>query len=643
MIGSESNLEILEGKCLGTGAFSQVYKCRLRSNSQLFALKVVDLSQTSKEDADNLRSEIDLHCRLVHPHIIRFYDSLQSGNMVYILLELAPKGCLFFYIHPKDGLPERLALRFFYQTALAVKFLHQQNLVHRDIKPENLLLDENFSVKLCDFGWSVLLDNPEEIRSSIAGTYQYMPPEIVFDRRHSSKADVWSLGVLLYEFLHGKAPFSGNSIDEMRQQFSKPNINIYNHISTETKELIKFLLKKNTNTRPNISQVLEHDAIRKNLSEISKPLTHEEMVLLVNNYRINTVGSSELDISHSLLRSLCYSMDHHAITGRPFTPAPVPSDVLWTIQTKSSISLDANTMPEERAQPPQTFQTIRAEERPKDSWIKKPQEQFEANVRQNRSRITLDKDYPVNQTLPIPHHNSTHGLSISYADPSTSMRLVELARRPKQSYQIGEQRSETLYKSFGSSTSDVRAKLSLNSFVENQIQQRREAETPSVGVAVKSIGSRTESPRPIVRNYASPFLEVKQEISNEALQNRVSELRKSSPAKPKDTFRRKDSSYSPKPMSGTSTNHSSRSRSRIVLNNFGATDLERLVKGPQNAQTVQPPSNYPQPPPIRTINPPSNVTSLNRSFSDANFFEDSRLARPDQNKNDVFSTRRIRL
>lgn len=636
MIGSESNLEILEGKCLGTGAFSQVFKCRLRSNSQLFALKAVDLSKTSKEDADNLRSEIDLHCRLVHPHIIRFYDSLQSGSMVYILLELAPKGCLFFYIHPKDGLPERLALRFFYQTALAIKYLHQQNLVHRDIKPENLLLDDNFDIKLCDFGWSVLLDNPEEIRSSIAGTYQYMPPEIVFDRRHSSKADIWSLGVLLYEFLHGKAPFSGNSIEEMRQQFSKPNINIYNHISTETKDLIKFLLKKNTNTRPNITQVLEHSAIQKNLSEISKPLSQEEVILLVNNYRINTVDSNELDISHSLLRSLCYSMDHHEITGKHFTPAPVPSDVLWTNQTKSSISLEANFLSDPRAQPPSTFQLIRTEERPKDSWFKKPQEQIDSNAGQNRSRITLDKDYLGQNTLP--QLGSIHGLSTSYADPSTSLRQVEIARRPKQSYQIGEQRSEALYKSFGSSTSDFRAKLSLTSFAEQQVQ-RREADATPLGVAIKSIGSRTESPRPIVRNFASPFLEVNKEAPCEPVQGRSSEFRKSSPVKPREAPRGKESSYSPKPMSGTSTNHSSRSRSRIVLNNFGATDLERLVKGPQ----TQPASGYPNQTLLRTVNPPSNVTSLIRSFSDANFFEDNRAARPEQNKNDVFSTRRIRL
>lgn len=74
--------------------------------------------------------------------------------MVYILLEYAKNKSLYNYIHPKNGLPEILALRFLYQTSLGIKYLHDQNIAHRDLKPENILLDEAFNVKICDFGWS---------------------------------------------------------------------------------------------------------------------------------------------------------------------------------------------------------------------------------------------------------------------------------------------------------------------------------------------------------------------------------------------------------------------------------------------------------------------------------------------------------
>jgi len=123
--------------------------------------------------------------------------------MVYFLLEYAGNGCMFFYIHSRDGLPESLALRFFYQTALAVEYLHNSNLIHRDIKPENILLDDNFNVKLCDFGWSCYLDD-DDYRTSVCGTYEYMSPEILGTRFHTNKVDIWCMGILLYELLHGE-------------------------------------------------------------------------------------------------------------------------------------------------------------------------------------------------------------------------------------------------------------------------------------------------------------------------------------------------------------------------------------------------------------------------------------------------------
>lgn len=156
----------------------------------------------SNADRINLRSEIKLHRDLKHANIIRFQDALQENNMVYLLLEYASNGCLFFYIHSREGLPEKLALRFFYQTALAVDHIHNLKLIHRDIKPENILLDENFNVKLCDFGWSCFLDD-DDFRTSVCGTYEYMSPEILGSRVHTNKVDIWCLGIFLYEMLHG--------------------------------------------------------------------------------------------------------------------------------------------------------------------------------------------------------------------------------------------------------------------------------------------------------------------------------------------------------------------------------------------------------------------------------------------------------
>ena len=102
----------------------------------------------------NLQTEIRIHRELNHPNIIKFYDYILEGSNAYILLEYAPKGNLYNYMHKVKDLSQAQIFNFFYQTALAVHYLHQNDILHRDIKPENLLLDNECNIKLCDFGWS---------------------------------------------------------------------------------------------------------------------------------------------------------------------------------------------------------------------------------------------------------------------------------------------------------------------------------------------------------------------------------------------------------------------------------------------------------------------------------------------------------
>lgn len=164
--------------------------------------KKIDLRKLSDPDRANLNFEIKLHKSLDHPNIVKFVDFHQVQYMVYMLVEFAHNNSLYFYIDSSLGLPENLALRFFYQAALSVQYLHEHKIMHRDLKPENLLLDTDFNVKLCDFGWACY-GSDKDARKSVCGTYDYMAPEIVTIREHSFKADLWSMGIILYELLHG--------------------------------------------------------------------------------------------------------------------------------------------------------------------------------------------------------------------------------------------------------------------------------------------------------------------------------------------------------------------------------------------------------------------------------------------------------
>ena len=170
--------------------------------------------------------------------------------MVYMLLEYAGNGNLFFYIHSLDGLPEQLALRFFYQTAKAIQFFHDRNIIHRDIKPENILLDSNFNVKVCDLGWGCVHD--EGFRKSICGTYEYMSPEIVLKRQHNNKVDIWCLGILLYEMLHGCPPFEAENFEDIHSKMKNFNVMIRDDLHPDTKAILQYMLKTNENQRYSI-------------------------------------------------------------------------------------------------------------------------------------------------------------------------------------------------------------------------------------------------------------------------------------------------------------------------------------------------------------------------------------------------------
>ncbi len=176
---------------------------------------------------------------------------------MYVLLEYASNGCLFFYIHSNKGLPEHLALRFLYQTAKAVKYLHENNFIHRDIKPENILFDKDFNVKLCDFGWSCELRDKQK-KKSVCGTYEYMSPEIVAQVPHDYGVDIWCLGILLYEMLHGKTPYKATNMKEIQNEIFKKKILINSALTKETKDLLKKILKPNPKKRINIDELLNH-------------------------------------------------------------------------------------------------------------------------------------------------------------------------------------------------------------------------------------------------------------------------------------------------------------------------------------------------------------------------------------------------
>ena len=160
-------------------------------------------------DTKYLKNEIKIQKRLTHPHIIRLYEYFQDEQNIYLVMEYAENGSLFFYIRKKmklNKLTERESFVFFFQTCIGIDYLHKNSIIHRDLKPENLLLDKRGNIKLCDFGWSA---KEQDVRNTFCGTLDYMAPEMLEKGKYDHRVDIWSLGILLFELLHGVAPFKG--------------------------------------------------------------------------------------------------------------------------------------------------------------------------------------------------------------------------------------------------------------------------------------------------------------------------------------------------------------------------------------------------------------------------------------------------
>jgi len=205
---------------LGKGNFSEV-KLAIHPKSKLqVAAKVIDLLRWNKE----YKNEVDILQKLKHPSIIGLLDSEKrcDGRGV-IYLEYQSDPTLNFYIHNVSTLSETVAVDVMHSLVDAVDYLHTVGISHHDIKPDNILFNcLNHTIKLFDFGLAVCVDPNKPYSRCNAGSPLYMAPEVLIHDTHNVfSADVWSMGICLYEVLVGKSPFwYCKDIDELEVEWS---------------------------------------------------------------------------------------------------------------------------------------------------------------------------------------------------------------------------------------------------------------------------------------------------------------------------------------------------------------------------------------------------------------------------------------
>lgn len=259
------------GKPLGRGKFGNVYLAREKKSHYIVALKVLFKSQLAKAGVEHqLRREIEIQSHLRHDNILRLYGYFYDQSRVYLILEYAARGELYKDLQKLKRFPEERAAYYVRSLALSLLYCHEKNVIHRDIKPENLLVDSKGEVKIADFGWSV--HAPSSKRHTLCGTLDYLPPEMVEGQAHDKTVDIWSLGVLCYEFLVGSPPFEAQGHSETYRRISKVDLKFPSFVTEGARDLIAKLLVKDPKARLPLHQVVQHPWI-KGCADKYKPTT----------------------------------------------------------------------------------------------------------------------------------------------------------------------------------------------------------------------------------------------------------------------------------------------------------------------------------------------------------------------------------
>ena len=269
------------GKTLGKGATGRVRLARHAVTQQMVAIKIVSkksaamVQSASMTRMDNdsslgrrtmpfgIEREVVIMKLIEHPNVINLYDIWENRGELYLVLEYVEGGELFDYVSSNGALPEEEAVRLFRQIIAGLSYCHRFNICHRDLKPENILLDNRRNIKLADFGMAALQPKDKWLNTS-CGSPHYAAPEIIMGHKYrGDKADIWSVGIILFAMLNGFLPFDGGDLTATLRLVKKGDYYLPPNLSVEASDLIQRVLQKRPEKRICMDDIWDHPLIRK--------------------------------------------------------------------------------------------------------------------------------------------------------------------------------------------------------------------------------------------------------------------------------------------------------------------------------------------------------------------------------------------
>jgi len=258
---------------IGHGAFSIVYRAKLKqSPNSVVAIKAISKKNLAKSQ-NLLGKEIKILkelTQLAHSNVVALLDCKETPQSVYLVMEYCNGGDLADYLNAKGTLSEETIRMFLRQLAGAMRAINSKGIVHRDLKPQNILLSHQgksrnpppseIHLKVADFGFARFLQDGT-MAATLCGSPMYMAPEVIMSLQYDGKADLWSLGTIVFQCLTGKAPFQAQTPQALKQFYEKNcrlSPRLPTGITEELAHLLNNLLKRDARNRIDFDDFFNH-------------------------------------------------------------------------------------------------------------------------------------------------------------------------------------------------------------------------------------------------------------------------------------------------------------------------------------------------------------------------------------------------
>lgn len=223
------------------------------------AIKILEKKKIKESaDVERVTREINILKLIRHPNIIQLYEIIETPKQLYLIMEYIKNGELFDHIVENTRLEEKKASKYYQQIISGIEYLHELRICHRDLKPENLLLDDQYNIKLVDFGLSNTYTKGGTLKTA-CGSPCYAAPEMIAGEAYNGKrVDIWSSGVILYAMVCGFLPFEDPDTGKLYGKILAGEFTIPKFVSRECRDLMHSVMNTDPDTRFTIEEIREH-------------------------------------------------------------------------------------------------------------------------------------------------------------------------------------------------------------------------------------------------------------------------------------------------------------------------------------------------------------------------------------------------